>query len=115
MGKILTAFAAAVLFAAGAVADLKMDPVFSSNMVLQQERPITFFGTADKGATVKVEFNGRSVTAKAGDNGEWKAEFPAMKAGKTNYTARISDGSKSIVLNDVLILSLIHISEPTRR
>lgn len=103
MGKILTAFAAAVLFAAGAVADLKMDPVFSSNMVLQQERPITFFGTANKGATVKVEFNGRSVTAKAGDNGEWKAEFPAMKAGKTNYTVRISDGSKSIVLNDVLI------------
>ncbi len=103
MGKILTAFAAAVLFAAGAIADLKVDPVFTSNMVLQQQKPITFFGTADKGASVKVEFNGKTVTAKADGNGEWKAEFPAMSAGKTNYTVKISDGKKNVELKDVLI------------
>ena len=102
MKRLLTAFAAA-LIAAGAFAELKVDPVFSSNMVLQQQKPITFFGTADKGASVKVEFNGKTVTATADENGCWKAEFPAMDAGKTNYTVKISDGEKTIELNDILI------------
>ena len=103
MGKILTAFAAALLFAAGASADLKVDPVFSSNMVLQQQKPITFFGSADKGTSVTVEFNGKTITAKADDKGEWKAVFPPMRAGNTNFTVKISDGKKTVVLNDVLI------------
>lgn len=103
MGKILTAFAAAVLLAVGASADLKVDPVFSSNMVLQQQKPITFFGSADPGASVKVEFNGKSVTAKADGKGEWKAEFPPMKAGNTSYSVKISDGKKTVELKDLLI------------
>ena len=102
MKKLLTAFAAAVI-ASGAFAAVNVDPVFSSNMVLQQQKPIVFFGTADKGASVKVEFNGKTVTAKADENGKWKAEFPAMNAGKTNYTVKISDGKKNIELKDILI------------
>ena len=70
MGKILTAFAAAVLFSVGAFADLKVDPVFSSNMVLQQQKPIAFFGTADKGDEITVEFNGQAVSAKVNENGK---------------------------------------------
>ena len=102
MNKLFASFAA-VLIASGAYAALEIDPVFSSNMVLQQQRPITFFGTADKGASVKVEFDGKTVTAKAGDSGKWEAVFPAMKAGKTNYTVKISDGKSKIELKDVLI------------
>jgi sialate O-acetylesterase len=102
MKKLLTAFAA-VLIASGAFAELKVDPVFSSNMVLQQQKPITFFGTADKGASVKVEFNGKTVTAATDEKGSWKAEFPAMDAGKRNYTVKISDGKKTIELKDILI------------
>ena len=56
MNKLFASLAA-VLIASGAYAALKIDPVFSSNMVLQQQRPIAFFGTADKGASVEVEFN----------------------------------------------------------
>ena len=102
MNKLFASFAA-VLIASGAYAALEIDPVFSSNMVLQQQRPITFFGTADMGASVKVEFDGKTVTAKAGDSGKWEAVFPAMKAGKTNYTVKISDGKSEIELKDVLI------------
>lgn len=35
MGRFLMMFAALAFLAADAVADLKVDPVFSSNMVLQ--------------------------------------------------------------------------------
>lgn len=103
MGRFLMMFAALAFLAADAVADLKVDPVFSSNMVLQQERPIAFFGSADPGSSVTVEFNGKKVTAKAGKDGEWRAGFPAVKAGETAYTVRISDGKKSVTLNDVLV------------
>ena len=94
---------ALALLAACAFAAVKLDTVFSSNMVLQQERPITFFGTADPGAEVKVEFDGKTVSAKAGENGKWKAEFPAMKAGSTPYTVTVTDGKEKIELKDVLI------------
>ena len=66
-------FAALAFLAADAVAVLKVDPVFSSNMVLQQESPIAFFGSADPGSSVTVEFNGKKVTVKAGDDGKWRA------------------------------------------
>ena len=102
MKRVLTLFVFA-LASFGAFAAVKLDPVFGSNMVLQQQRPIVFFGTADKGAAVTVEFNGKAVTAKADENGKWKAEFPAMKAGKTNYTVKVSDGKSKVELKDVLI------------
>ena len=103
MGKILTAFAAAVLFSVGAFADLKVDPVFSSNMVLQQQKPIAFFGTADKGDEITVEFNGQAVSAKVNENGKWRAEFPAMEASSMNRNVRITDGKKVVELKDILI------------
>ena len=40
-----------IIFAA-----VKMDPVFGSHMVLQQEKPISFFGTAAPNSKVTVEF-----------------------------------------------------------
>ena len=91
------------LLAAGAFAAVKLDTVFSSNMVLQQQKPIAFFGTADPGAEVKVQFDGKTVTAKAAPDGSWKADFPAMKAGSTPYTVTVSDGKNTIELKDVLI------------
>ena len=102
MRKILI-ICAAVCIVNSLFAALKVDPVFSSNMVLQQDYPIAFFGTADKNTSVKVEFNGKTVSAKTDKNGNWRAEFPAMKAGKTNYTVKISDGKSKIEVKDILI------------
>ena len=102
MKRNLTA-AAVVFSAVFSWADVKIDPVFSSNMVLQQQKPITFFGSADQGDRVEVEFNGKKRSVKADGSGKWEAKFPAMKAGHTKYTVRITDGKKSIELKDVLI------------
>ncbi|NLZ62001.1 MAG: sialate O-acetylesterase, partial [Acholeplasmataceae bacterium] len=101
--KSLFTFFATTLFASALWADFQLNPAFSSNMVLQQEKPITFFGTADKGTKVNVDFNGNTVIASADENGLWEAQFPAMKAGKNSYTVTISDGKNKLVLDDILI------------
>ena len=44
--KKMMVWMAAILVAAWAMADVKLDPVFTSNMMLQQGAPIAFFGTA---------------------------------------------------------------------
>ena len=74
MRKILI-ICAAVCIVNSLFAALKVDPVFSSNMVLQQDYPIAFFGTADKNTSVKVEFNGKTVSAKTDKNGNWSSNF----------------------------------------
>lgn len=91
------------LLAAGTFGAVKLDSVFSSNMVLQQEKPITFFGSADPEAEIQIEFNGKTVSSKAGADGTWKAVFPKMKAGKTPYTVTVTDGKTKLELKDILI------------
>lgn len=84
-------------------AAIKMDPVFGSHMVLQQEKPISFFGTAVPNSKVTVEFNGKTVSAGVDAQGRWTAVFPAMKASKTPYTVSVTDGKTTIKLVDILI------------
>ena len=54
---------AGLLAAARLAAAFQTDQVFSSNMVLQQEKPIAFFGTGDRGKTIRAEFAGKRVSA----------------------------------------------------
>ena len=84
-------------------ATVKMDPVFASHMVLQQEKPISFFGTAVPNSKVTVEFNSKIVSAGVDAQGRWTAVFPAMKASKTPYTVSVTDGKTTIKLVDILI------------
>ena len=71
--------------------------------MLQQHQPIAFFGTADRGDEITVEFNGRAVSAKVGENGKWRAEFPSMEASSINRNVKITDGKKLVELKDILI------------
>ena len=82
---------------------LKLDPVFSSHMVLQQGKPVAFWGKADPGAKIQVVFAGKTVHATADAQGAWETTFPAMKAGKTPYTATVTDGKSILELQDILI------------
>ncbi|HEY1113670.1 MAG TPA: GDSL-type esterase/lipase family protein [Chitinophagaceae bacterium] len=81
---------------------LQLPAVFSSHMVLQRDRPIPFYGTADSGAKVHISFNGLNKTVVTGANGRWKLEFPAHKAGGP-YKVTIASRGRTIVLEDVLI------------
>ncbi|MBQ7208563.1 MAG: hypothetical protein IJS01_12265 [Lentisphaeria bacterium] len=95
---LMLCFASAEVFS-----EVTLDRVFSSCMVLQQQKPVVFFGTASPGEDVTVEFAEKKITAKAGNDGVWRTVFPAMPADLTARTVTVSGGGKKIVLKDVLV------------
>ncbi len=97
----LSAFLLSIL-ASGAFADVKVPSVIGSHMVLQRDRLLPIWGTADPGEEVTVQFGEKSEKTKADQAGKWKVTLPAMKANDTAQKLTIS-GKNKIELNDILI------------
>jgi len=64
-------------------ADVRLAPVFGSNMVLQRDAPAKLVGWADVGEQVRVELCGQVVgqAVGAGKDTPWTVLLPAQKAG----------------------------------
>jgi sialate O-acetylesterase len=88
-------------FTPAARAEVRLPRVFSSHMVLQQEKPLVIWGWAEPNETVTVALSTGSRQVQANERGEWKAVLPAMKAGGP-YTLTVSGSSKA-QFEDVLI------------
>lgn len=83
-------------------ADVRLPPLFTSNMVLQRGRPICVWGKAEPGEAVKVSIDdGSSAVATANDRGEWQVGLPPLEAGE-NLRIRV-DGKNTIVLENVIV------------
>lgn len=89
-------------FGLGAHAVPKLSPLFSDNMVIQQNADAPIWGTAKPGkaVTVSCSWSGKVVTAKAGPNGRWMATVRTPKAGGP-HSITVSDGNK-VVINGVM-------------
>ncbi|NIP16953.1 MAG: sialate O-acetylesterase, partial [Akkermansiaceae bacterium] len=94
--------AVSFLSVSSASADVQLSKVFGNHMVLQQDQPIRIWGTADPGEDVAVEMGGKRGSAKAGDNGKWRVNLPAMKADGKAHTMTVK-GKNTITLDDVLL------------
>jgi sialate O-acetylesterase len=70
--------------------------------VLQRGQPISVYGKATPGAEVTVQLGGASATARAGQDGFWRAALPAMPAGGP-YTLHVTSGAQSQDVHDVLV------------
>ena len=81
---------------------LQLASVFASHMVLQRNKSIRFYGTANANEKIVTSFNGKQKTGIADDNGKWHVEFPSMKAGGP-HTASFSSKDKKIILDDILV------------
>lgn len=83
--------------------EVKLPAIFGDNMVLQQKTDAAIWGTAGKGATVKVitSWNGKLYTVKAASDGKWRVNVATPSAGGP-YEISISD-SKTLKLRNVLI------------
>ncbi|MEK6795474.1 MAG: sialate O-acetylesterase [Spirochaetota bacterium] len=92
----------ALVGAAGLFAETKIPSIFSSNMVIQQDKPIVIWGWDDAGTTVTVSFAGKSAQAIADGNGRWQAVIPAMKADGKTYTMTVK-GTSSLTFDNVVI------------
>ena len=71
---------AASAFASVAWGEVRLATPFADGMVLQRDREVAVWGTADAGEGVKVMFAGNEVTATADAQGRWKVMLPAMPA-----------------------------------
>lgn len=95
---------AALLMLSGTMfAKIVLPPIFSDNMVLQQQTDAPVWGQAKPGATVKVttSWNGKTYVTKADSEGKWKLSVGTPKAGGP-YQLTLSDGNK-LTLNNVMI------------
>ena len=95
-------FLAVLMFCQQARAEVRLPKVFSSHMVLQQEKPIVVWGWADPNETVTVRLADATQQVKANDQGEWKAtRCRALSAGGP-FTLTVS-GSTTVTFDDVLV------------
>ncbi|MBK8712174.1 MAG: sialate O-acetylesterase [Niastella sp.] len=59
---------------------LNIPSFFNDNMVLQRQQPICFYGKANVGTPVVINFNQQIKKTITDDDGNWKFIFPAMQA-----------------------------------
>lgn len=81
---------------------LQLSSVFASHMVLQRNKAIKFYGTANSHSAISVSFNGKKLTAFADEDGRWQTVFPPMQAGGP-MQATVSSLGKTILLEDILV------------
>jgi len=104
MNKINWTFlVTAILLLAGhiVVANVKIASVFSDNMVLQADRKLTVWGTANPAESITVEINGNTAATRTGFNKKWKLELPPMKYGGP-YELNVF-GDDTLTLKNVMI------------
>lgn len=79
-----------------------MHPMFQDHAVLQRDRPITIWGWTRPGEQMRVELAGRSTETRAGADGRWQVQLPALPAGGP-HTLVASSGDTREVASDVLV------------
>ena len=80
-------------------------PVFTDNMVLQQQSSVTIWGTASPGkkVTVTTSWNGMSYNTTASkEDGSWSLRFDTPSYGGP-YEVSVADSKKPLVLKNVLV------------
>jgi sialate O-acetylesterase len=83
------------------VADVRLPHIFGDHMVLQRDKPIRVWGSADPGEKVTVSIGKEHAEATADLHRNWKVELPAVsEKGPIDVTVA---GNNKIVLHDVLV------------
>ncbi len=82
--------------------------ILQSNMVVQQAKPFTLWGTAPAGDTVflAADWTGTQVPAVADAAGQWKGQLPVPAAQPNDFTPHaitVFSKGKKIILSNVLI------------
>lgn len=95
-----------------AIADVRLPGIFSDNMVLQRDLPLTFWGWAAEGETVTVEFQGMKASAAAfrqlpSPLSRWQVKLGPFKASATPASLVVTGNNrverKNVLVGDVWI------------
>ena len=113
MTRTVFFFAVALLLTALTVANatVAVNGLFSTNMVLQRDRPIPVWGTATANKTITVVYNGQTKTTTSDAQGNWMLNLDAIAAKTTGSNMTISEASANtltftnVVVGDVWVCS----------
>jgi len=101
MAKVLLV-ALLPLLATVAQASVVLPDVIGEGMVLQRERAVPIWGTADPGEQITVRFAGQAKKAIADKGGKWLVRLDAMRASATPATMTI-EGNNKVELKGILV------------
>jgi sialate O-acetylesterase len=95
-------FVSAVFLSSLAYADVVPAFVFSDNAVLQRDKPLPVWGTADAGEKVSVSFSGKTASATADAAGKWRVELPPLPANLVP-TDLVIKGKNTVTRTNILV------------
>lgn len=81
---------------------LKMPNVFADDMILQRNKPIPVFGTANANQEIIASFSKQTKKTKSDSDGKWKVVFNPLPTGGP-YTLIVKTKDKTIVFNNILM------------
>lgn len=90
------------------VANFRTVKAYSSNMVIQQNKPVTFVGYCDPGHTIEVRlYDGieviRETSCVSNEEGTWSCEFEGVEASYKEYTLSFfTDGQQTAKYKSIL-------------
>ncbi|MCQ2386471.1 MAG: hypothetical protein MJ078_07350, partial [Clostridia bacterium] len=103
-GKYSSASTEKVDFSVEKLPDFKVSGCFSSNMVLQREKPINVWGFSNKiGMVVSGTFDGENCMCKVDESGCFELEFAPRPATKKPLEMEIRCPEGSVKFTDILI------------
>lgn len=84
--------------------NLKPGTPFTDNMVLQRNAEVPVWGTADPGATISLtpSWTDSIFTCTASNDGHWRLTVPTG-FDRNTHTLKISDGTSSLTLGNILL------------
>src|SRR5688572_13275529 len=92
-----------LLIASAASAELKLPALLSDHAVVQANKEIAVWGTADAGAAVEVKIGTSAASAKADGKGKWSVKLPPLPPSATPLEMTISAGTDKKVVRDILV------------
>lgn len=103
LSSFLLVAATGLALSAPVYAELSLPNFFSDHMLLQRDKPVAIWGTADANAKVKVSFAGESATTTANADGAWKISLPPLPANSKGAELTVSSGKEKKSIDDVLV------------
>jgi len=98
-------FTALLMCALSAQAALTTGPLFTDNMVLQRDKPVVIWGTADPGETISVRFAGQEKSAVTDAAKHWQVTLDPMPASSEPQEMRFRSqaSGSSFQLSNILV------------
>lgn len=81
----------------------RLASVFSDHMVLQRDKPVRVWGSADPAAEVEVTFGDQRKTTVCKPDGSWLVILDPMLASSESRNLSVSTTGGSIILSDLLV------------